>query len=88
MVSETVREEFIVMGQITIYPETDLGVRMRAAAKEMNMSLNIRIANLIEEKTAGVWPESVIQLAGAWPDFPTSEEIRTEMGNDVPREIF
>ena len=41
---------------------------------------------LIREKTAGSWPENIINLAGAWSDMPTAEEIRKNMGHDVKRE--
>ena len=38
------------------------------------------------EKTAGSWPENIINLAGAWSDLPTAEEIRKDMGRDVKRD--
>ena len=39
-----------------------------------------------EQKSA--WSTLVKECAGAWPDFPTSEEIRENMGQDLPRESF
>jgi hypothetical protein len=41
---------------------------------------------LIREKTAGSWPENIINLAGAWSDLPMAEEIRNNMGRNVKRE--
>ena len=32
------------------------------------------------------WPASVRSLAGAWPDFPTAEEIRKRHADNAPRE--
>lgn len=34
------------------------------------------------------WSALVKECAGAWPDFPTSEEIRADAGQDSPREFF
>lgn len=76
------------MGQVTIYLEAEVEEKMRAAAKAMNTSLSQWTANIIKEKTADVWPESVKELAGVWSDFPTLKEIRSSIGEDVPRETF
>ena len=43
------------------------------------------IADLIKEKTATTWPESIVKLSGAWKDLPTAEEIREDMGIDTKR---
>ena len=40
------------------------------------------------EKTADSWPENINNLAGAWSDLPTAEEIRKDMGRDVKRDEF
>ena len=34
------------------------------------------------------WSAFVEECAGAWPDFPTGEEIRADAGQDSPREPF
>ena len=34
------------------------------------------------------WSTLVKECAGAWPDFPTGEEIRENMGQDSSREPF
>lgn len=39
-----------------------------------------------EKKVASEWPQSVIELAGAWDDFSPIEEIRSGAGEDVDRE--
>lgn len=32
--------------------------------------------------------ETEQQLAGAWPDLPSAEEIREDQGQDLPREAL
>ncbi|GEM_PF-849969 len=34
------------------------------------------------------WPSVIRDLAGAWSDLPTAEEIRKSLGEDLPREPF
>jgi hypothetical protein len=54
--------------------------------KKSGMSKSKWVAELIRDKTANSWPDSVIQLAGAWKDIPTAEDIRKNMGRDADRE--
>ena len=74
------------MGQVTIYLEDEIEAKMRDAAKSMHLSQSKWIANLIKEKVADEWPESVLKLAGAWKDLPTVEEIRSTQDSDAVRE--
>ncbi|HBL31382.1 MAG TPA: CopG family transcriptional regulator [Acidobacteria bacterium] len=74
------------MSQLTLYLDAETESRMKAAAKASGVSLSRWVAGLIREKTANRWPDSVAQLAGAWADFPTAEEIRAGLGEDAPRE--
>ena len=74
------------MGQITIYLDSETEKKMTDAIKKSGKSKSKWIADLIREKTAGSWPENIINLAGAWSDLPTAEEIRKKMGRDVKRE--
>ena len=76
------------MGQVTIYLDDESESKMRASAKAMHLSQSKWIANLIKEKVADEWPESVRELAGSWEDFPSAEEIRETMGKDSLREEF
>jgi len=55
---------------------------MRAGSR----TVKLKSADQTREKPVSSWPESVKELAGAWPDFPTAEEIRSGLGEDVPRE--
>jgi len=61
---------------------------MKEAAQAAGVSQSRWLAELIRERTANEWPQSVIDLAGAWADMPTAEELRQRHGEDVPREPF
>lgn len=74
------------MGQITIYLDKELEEKLRALVQARQISQSKWIAQLIREKLQTEWPESVLALAGAWPDFPTREELRAGLGQDAPRE--
>ena len=76
------------MGQVTLYLDNETESKMKSAAKAAGVSQSRWVVELIREKTATQWPESVVRLAGAWADFPTAEEIREGMGKDAPRESF
>jgi hypothetical protein len=76
------------MGQITIYVDAETETKMRLITKSMHISHSKWISNLIKEKIRNDWPKSVIELAGAWKDLPTIEEIRETEGTDVRREEF
>ncbi len=76
------------MGQVTIYLEEEIEHRMVTAAKSAHLSKSKWIAKLIQEKVANEWPQSVVDLAGSWEDFPTIDEIRSNIGNDVNHEPF
>ena len=74
------------MAQVTIYLEPEVAEKARKEAKANRTSLSKWIADLIRERTDDSWPESVKKLAGAWADFPTAEELRNPLGEDIPRE--
>jgi len=76
------------MGQVTIYLEDDIENRMVKAAKSANLSKSKWIAKLINEKVANEWPQSVIELAGSWNDFPNIDDLRKNVSKDVQREEF
>ena len=74
------------MGQVTIYLDKETEERMSAMVQATGMSRSKWVANLIREKLQSDWPESVTELAGAWKDFPSAEEIRASIGQDGARE--
>lgn len=73
------------MAQVTLYLDAETEQRMKAAARSAGISNSRWVAELIRSRTASEWPESVRRLAGAWPDFPTAEELRAGLPDDVPR---
>jgi hypothetical protein len=74
------------MAQVTLYLDEDTEIRMKRAAKDAGLSVSRWVANLIREKTADRWPESVREMMGSWPDAPTADELRENTAVDVPRE--
>jgi beta-glucanase (GH16 family) len=74
------------MGQVTLYLDAKTETRMKAAATSAGISQSRWVAGLIRQRTANQWPQAVVELAGAWPDMPSLEEIRADEGEDAPRE--
>ena len=74
------------MGQVTIYLDKELESKVQQLTKSMHISKSKWVAELIKEKIADEWPESVKNLAGAWTDLPSAEEIREGLGEDIKRE--
>jgi len=76
------------MGQVTVYLDDKTEAEMNAAVKASGISKSKWVARVIHEKASNEWPDSITQLAGAWPDLPTAEEIRHSAGDDTRREAF
>ena len=74
------------MGQVTIYLEDEIEHKMVQAAESAHLSKSKWIAKVIQEKVANEWPQSVVNLAGTWEDFPNIEDIRVNKGKDSKRE--
>ncbi|PCI46020.1 MAG: CopG family transcriptional regulator [Moraxellaceae bacterium] len=74
------------MGQVTIYLEDEVEKKMVDAAKSAHLSKSKWIARLIKEEVATEWPQSIINLNGAWGDFPDIGDIRGKIGKDSARE--
>lgn len=74
------------MGQVTIYIDEETEKRMVASARAAHVSKSRWITDLIRTKVANEWPPSVRELGGAWEDFPSAEELRSEAGKDATRE--
>jgi hypothetical protein len=73
------------MGQVTIYLDDDTEKKMLKMIEKQRISKSKWLVELIREKASVTWPESVVNLAGAWKDMPTAEEIRKGMGKDARR---
>ena len=74
------------MGQVTIYIDVETEKKMIASAKAAKVSKSKWISDVIREKVATEWPASVRELAGAWEDFPSVEDLRSGIGQDARRE--
>lgn len=74
------------MGQVTIYLDKKTEEKARQAAKHTGKSLSSWVSEAVREKTGNEWPDIVRSLAGSMPDFPEIEELRKDLGADVPRE--
>jgi len=76
------------MGQVTIYLEDEIEIRMTKAAESAHLSKSKWVSRLISEKVANEWPQSVVDSAGSWCDFPSIESLRGSIGKDAKREEF
>jgi len=76
------------MGQVTIYLEDEIEHKMVKAAESAHLSKSKWIAKVIQEKVANEWPQSIINVAGTWEEFPDIEDIRGDIGKDSKREEF
>jgi hypothetical protein len=73
------------MAQVTIYLDDAAEKRVKAAAKKAGVSVSRWVAELVKNRTRTEWPGEVLELAGAWPDFPDLENIRPVAGKDSRR---
>jgi hypothetical protein len=73
------------MGQVTIYLDEETEARARAAARVEGVSLSKWVAERIQRPARGEWPAVVRELAGAWVDLPSAEQIRRSRAKDVRR---
>jgi hypothetical protein len=74
------------MGKLTIYLDEDTEKRTRKAARLEGVSLSKWIASALRTKIATAWPKEVLDLEGAWPDFPEIHELRRGTLPDARRE--
>jgi len=74
------------MGQVTIYLDDDTEAKARAAATSQGVSLSKWVAERIGRGARAEWPAFVRELAGAWGDLPSAEQLRKRQGKDVRRE--
>lgn len=73
------------MGKVTIHLKRDAEKKARAAARSEGVSLSKRVAGCIERSIRTEWPAYFRDLAGAWPDMPTIDQIRAKYGRDTKR---
>lgn len=73
------------MAQVTIYLDDETQDRARAAAQSQGVSLSKWIAERIRLGALTDWPVHVRELAGAWSDLPSAEELRRSRHVDAKR---
>ena len=76
------------MGQVTIYLDEQTEKAARAAAESDGISLSKWIAERIARSSRAEWPLGIRQLAGAWTDLPSAEQLRRSSGKDIRRARF
>lgn len=64
------------MAQVTLYVDDETLRRGKQAAKSAGLSMSAWVSELIRQRTRQQWPDEVRELAGAWPDFPSAEQLR------------
>lgn len=73
------------MGQVTIYLDEETTERARSAARSRGVSLSKWIAERVRHGALSQWPEHIRELAGAWSDLPSAEQLRTPRVKDAKR---
>jgi hypothetical protein len=63
------------MKQLILEIDDITEAKMSAAAKAAGVSTQQWLYQLIEEKTAANWPDSIKALVGAWRSMPFPEKI-------------
>jgi hypothetical protein len=76
------------MSQITLYLDPETAAKMKVAAESAGISQSQWVARIIRKHFSETWPESVKELTGAWPEFPSAEELRQSHGEDAVREFL
>lgn len=73
------------MAQVTIYLPDELEQKARKAAKAHGKSVSRWIAEQVVQSLDDAWPRSVLDAAGAIPDFPDTATLRRGYGPDARR---
>ena len=74
------------MPNITIYLAADVERKVRKAAKANKQPVSRWISDQLINKLETGWPQKFLDLAGAIPDFPEVETLRSGYGPESPRE--
>lgn len=76
------------MAQLTIYLPDEVEKKARRAAKTAGKSVSRWIAEEVTRSVDGQWSDGFLKAAGAFPDFPSVDELRKGYGPESPREPF
>ena len=76
------------MAQVTLYLDDEADSLLRTCAQVAGVSNSRWVADLIRRHAHSQWPAAVLNLAGAFPDFPLAEDVRVQAVADVHRVGF
>ena len=76
------------VGQVTIFLEDPIERKITEAANAVHLSKSEWIAQVIRERVATEWPQSIADMAGSWNDSPDIESLQQTEVNDAEREAF
>ena len=73
------------MAHLTIYLSDDVERQVRKAAKAAKVSISKWVADRVTKSVDTSWPPEFLSLAGTFPDFPDTSDLRKGYANNVPR---
>jgi hypothetical protein len=73
------------MAQVTIYLDDETEQKARVAARSKGVSLSKWIADRVRQGALSDWPDHIRELAGAWSDLPSAEQLRKLKRRDAKR---
>lgn len=76
------------MAQVTLYMDDETRRQMREAAEAAGLSMSAWLVAVVRERIASDWPQDVLELQGAWMDFPDAESLRQVGAVDAPRDAL
>ena len=76
------------MAQLTLYIDGATQARLREVAQQRKVSQSQFVADLIRKATASEWPPEVLAFMGSMPDFPSAEELRAGLPDELPRPVW
>jgi hypothetical protein len=74
------------MANVTIYLPDPVEAKARKAAKATRQSLSRWVADQVLRSVESNWSREFLDAAGAVPDFPDVNSLRTGYGSDSARE--
>lgn len=76
------------MAQITFELDEGLEQQFYQLLAQEQLSVSNWVKKMIHQHSNTGWSNDVVALAGSWDDFPSLEEIRSPVGEVIPREVL
>lgn len=76
------------MAQITFELDEGLEQQFYQLLAQEQLSVSNWVKKMIRQHSNTGWSNDVVALAGSWDDFPSLEEIRSPVGEVIPREVL